>query len=196
MPRLLEQSALLRTLNYVRVKHPYARRYNVIYPGILAFLTIIVIGGGSSAGSFFGAAGVISKLTQYLAVLSPFFLASLAAVSTFSGAENFDAPFKMREPVTLEMRGERGVIQPFSITPRHFLSLLFGYCCVVSMALFAVSIVAPLLSSAEGTAQHSAHSFVEVFAATIFFFFFYQVTVATLLGVYYLADKLHRDKAK
>lgn len=79
---------------------------------------------------------------------APFFIAALAVVSTFAGPELFSEPFKMKEPVTLHVIGERGEPELKDVTPRHFLSLLLGYCCLLSLVPFLVSIFSPVFVGA------------------------------------------------
>lgn len=197
MTLFLEGSALTRPLNYLRVRHPYRFRYNFLYPALAAALLLAIVVFWRPQIMLWTQTGLISRFSQYLGVLAPFYLASLSAVATFSGPTNFDADFKMSRPVTLIVAGERGYPERVTITPRHFLSLLFGYCCVVSAGLFLVSLLAPALVdvSAMGISGSSERSsLMGRGMAGVFFFLLFQILISTMLGVYYLADKMHRRR--
>lgn len=193
MKIFLERSALLRTLNYIRVKHPHARRYNFYYPTFLSIIVCILIYKLAPNEKIFSIDGFISKFNAFLGVIAPFFIASLAAVSTFSGPKGFDQPFEMSTPVTLQIKGSRGAWQEIEVSPRHFLSLLFGYCSVISLLLLMFTILAPFLSSGMVNNCGRVGEFLKMGILFVFLSFFFQVIVATLVGIYYLSDKLHRE---
>ena len=192
MRAFIEGSVFLRTLNYLRVRHPFALRYNVSYPAIGAVFIGLPSVIWGDAISYFNPDGVLASFVPVLSILAPFFIASLAAVSTFGGPEDFDEPFKMNEDVTLSVTGEGGDWVTLKVTPRHFLSLLFGYCSVVSIALLAFSIFAVVFKDIFCAILSKGEY---IFFSTVFvayFFFLCQLALSTLLGVYYLADKVHR----
>lgn len=157
-----------------------------------AFLTTLILFVFAPNLNVYGPEGLLTQLTPFLAVMAPFFLASLAAVSTFSGPSFFDKPFNMAEPVTLTVVGEMGALDPIDVTPRHFLSLLFGYCCVVALNLFIFAIFIPQVAGGIANLLSSYAEYVGWVGLLMFLFLFYQVVLATLLGIYYLSDKIHR----
>jgi hypothetical protein len=157
-----------------------------------ALLTTLVLIVFSPDLNVYGSNGLLAKLAPFLAVIAPFFLASLAAVSTFGGPSFFDQPFDMAEPVTLTVVGEMGALDAIDITPRHFLSLLFGYCCVVALTLFIFSIFIPEIAGGLANILGSYAAYFAWSGLIAFLFLFYQVILATLLGIYYLSDKIHR----
>jgi len=152
---LMERTVFLKSLNYLRVSHPYSFAYTLLYPVGLALIASISLWQLAPDQVLFGDDGFVSKFSDFLAVIAPFFIAALAAVSTFKGPEFFDKPMEMKQPVILKVSGERGAREWIEVTPRHFLSLLLGYCSLSSLALFLVSIFAPVLvgqvSSHDGT---------------------------------------------
>lgn len=192
MKRLIERSALLRPMNYLRVHHPYALRYNLIYPAIAATSLAMLVSHFSLESLALEKDGLAHSLAPFLAVLSPFYIAALAAVSTFQGPKAFDRPFKMSSDVCLYVLEGEDVWRKVDVTPRYFLSLLFGYCTVISLILLFVSLFAPLLCLAFAIADPK---YGEWLRRGFFFFYIFlgsQLTISTLLGVYYLSDKIHR----
>jgi hypothetical protein len=193
MKAVFESSVFLRSLNFLRVSHPYALKYNLIYPSACAFATAFLFYVFVPSINVFGASGLLFKLSPFLAVIAPFFLASLAAVSTFKATEFFDLPFEMTEPVTLLIRGKRGGWTSKDVTPRYFLSLLFGYCCVVSLFLFLITIVAPIIAPKIAMMFGPYAEISGWLLLGVFLFLFYQMILSTLLGVYFLSDRIHRE---
>lgn len=191
--RAAAHSTLLRTLAFVRVKSPFATRYNIVYPGLLSAFSAALVFLAIDDISIFSRGGLLSSIVPFLSILAPFYVAALAAVSTFSGKPDFDEKFKMTEPVTLNIPGERGIPEEVEITQRHFLSLLFGYCCVVSLALLLFSIAVPVFTGAVSIASTDGLRIIKSAAFLVYSFALFQVIILTLLAVYYLADKIHRS---
>lgn len=182
----LERSAFLRTLNYLRVSHPHARAYNLLIPMLLTALC----GFGLYFMSSINVSKIASLILSVSILLFPFFIASLAAVSTFQGPKGFDATFKMSQPVRLLIE-HRGGQKELDVSPRYFLSLLLGY-------LAALSLLLVFLCSIENLVDFSASPILSawylkyVFIVALLFLLF-QLLVLTLLVIYYLADYIHRE---
>jgi hypothetical protein len=188
-----EKSVFLRSLNYLRVNHRYALLYNWIYPFVLGGATALVILQLSTEISLFQADGFVRSFTPVLSILAPFYIAALAAVATFSGNQSVDKPFDMSQPVLLKVIGDGGDWENIDVTPRHFLSLLFGYCTSLSIFLLLVSIFAPFIAKLAETAPCEWTSFSLALIFGIFTVLLSQLFLGTLLGVYYLADRIHRN---
>lgn len=188
---LLEKSALLRTLNYLRISHGFALRYNWIYPALLSVATVSSIYFGNLSEKMFEDGGIVAKFSPYFSLTTPFFLAALSAVATFTGPPGFDGKFKMVAPVTLRIT-DRGETRTHDVSPRYFLSLLFGYCCVMSFLLFIVSTFVPYFGVAKMAPFDGTKGNIWTAFALAYFFLFYQISILMLLGIYYLADKFHR----
>lgn len=187
---VIEGSALFRVLNYLRISHHYSIRYNVVYPVISGTIGTCALVVSHKLGSVFIENGLLASFAPVLTVLSPFYIAALAATATFAGSKSIDRPFEMSEPVTLEIVGGGGDWEVIEVTPRHFLSLLFGYCATVSLLLLAFVLFSPVVSVFLRTGVFS--DIIAIFVVFGFLFLISQLVVSTLLGVYYLSDRLHR----
>lgn len=192
MIHFVERTVFLRPLNYLRIRHPYALKYNWLFPFFLGGAISFGVLKLGSAGDAFKNGGLIFSLIPLLSILSPFYIAALAAVSTFGGNEAVDRPFAMRKPVLLSVMGDGGDWEDIEVTPRHFLSMLFGYSTALSLLLLLLAIFSSLILAAfqkvlSGYASYGLSAFL-----CIFFFLFSQLILSTLLGVYFLADKIHR----
>lgn len=192
MAPFLERSVFLRTLNFLRVKHEFAAAYTYWYPAIATACTIGLLFFLVPSINAYGPTGLINQLSPFLAVFAPFFLAALAAIATFSGPKFIDESFQMTSDVTLKFAGELGVVEPQDVTPRHFLSLLFGYCCVVSLGLFLLSVLVPILAPKVAAMFGGYAEFSGWIFLSLYLFLFFQIILLTLLGIYYLSDKVHR----
>jgi hypothetical protein len=191
MTKWIEKSVFFRPFNYLRISHPYALRYNWVYPIALCLALFIAIITIDTAGSAFQKDGLISSFTPLLSILAPFYIGALGAVATFSGNTTVDQKFAMSKPVRLNVIGSGGSWENIDVTPRHFLSLLFGYSTAISIFLVIFSIFSPILSPALIAAMTDPEWVFKGFLA-VFLFLFSQVMLGTLLGVYFLADQLHR----
>lgn len=191
--RSIEKTVFLRSLNYLRISHKYATRYNWIYPLTIGGATALGVLQLATATSLFEADGVVRSFSPVLSILAPFYIAALAAVATFSGNQSVDRPFEMSQPVLLKVIGDGGDWEDINITPRHFLSLLFGYCTSLSIVLLLISIFAPFISKFAEMAECKWEPFLLGSIFLMFTVLLSQLFLATLLGVYYLADRIHRD---
>lgn len=192
MMRSIEKTVFLRSLNYLRVSHGYALWYNWIYPLVLGGATALGILQLVTATSLFEADGFVRSFTPVLSILAPFYIAALAAVATFSGNQSVDSPFDMSQPVLLKVIGDGGDWENIDVTPRHFLSLLFGYCTSLSILLLLVSIFAPFIAKLTEIASCDWAPFLLSTVFVVFAFLLSQLILGTLLGVYFLADRIHR----
>lgn len=192
MMRGLEHAVFFRSLNYLRVSHAYALRYNWIYPLAIGLIVSALIVRPDTAADLFAKDSLIVSFVPVLSILAPFYIAALAAVATFTGSNFVDKSFEMSQPVLLEVLGAGGDWEFIDVTPRHFLSLLFGYCTTISLLLLCVSIFAPfVLAGVKAVASDWAGLCLGLIVFA-FLVLLAQLLVNTLLGVYYLSDRLHR----
>lgn len=188
---LFERSALLRTLNYLRVRHQFYFRYNILYPMICAAVTLLALK-ALSPEPFFSANGIASRFSTFFAITTPFYIAALAAISTFPGPKFFDEPFKMSRPTTIVIAGDLGAPETVEVTQRHFLCLLYGYCCILSFLLFLVAVVAPVVAPGLSAIFGATSQLGSYILSFIFLFFVFQSFILLLLGIYFLSDRIHR----
>lgn len=191
MWKVVESSVFLRTLNFVRVKHPHRLRYNFVAPMTMTLVGLLLLTLPHLPNYDIDLTSFTKPILGALAVFIPFFLASLAAVSTFSGPSGFDEPFKMDKPVTLLISHRSGG-KEIEVAPRYFLSLLFGYNTVVSFFL----IVVLAFESAVPIGAYLEHCkwfiLLKYIYAGVVLFLLAQMAVFLLVAVYYLSDYVHR----
>lgn len=192
MKKLVERSIFLRTFNYVRIDHGYWAQFNIWTPSVLTVGFSGLLFFLNKDTNIFGPDGVLRQLAQLLAILSPFFIASLAAVATFPAGEKFDQNFKMVDPVRIDFL-EEDVWRERHLTVRQFLSMLFGYCSMVSLILFLISLLSPLIADGIASMIGGYSAMVSWLGFVAFLFLFFHMITATVFALYYLSDKMHRS---
>jgi hypothetical protein len=141
----------------------------------------------------FGASGLISSVVGYLQVVSGFYIASLAAVATFN-QENMDKPMAGKSPVLSVRR--RGRMKDEKLTRRRFLCFLFGYLAFLSVLMLFIGIGANLVAPAVSQEIDGDFGFyLKWLFAGCYIFVGYNLIFTTLLGLYYMTDRIHRKDA-
>lgn len=187
----VENFIFLRPLNYLRVSHNDARLYNVTLPAFftaLFALPLLFVG----EANFYGSKGLLEGVSGLLALIAPFYIAALAAVATFNGQANLDDQMKGVNPPSLTMRVKGKMTEPKILTLRHFLSLMFGYCSLLSLILFILNVAVRFYSDFDGMREVPHADILGVLFLLAYGFFFMQLFVITVLGLYFLSDKIHR----
>lgn len=195
--RFLHNSTILKALSFLSVDAPFGAGYNWKYPlSISALLAVLGVMLGADV-NYWGKDGLLTALTPLLSVLFPFYVAALAAVATFKGVADLDKPFPLdaeERRVTMPRMGSGGVIEFIEITQRHYLSLLFGYCAVVSIALIFFYTVFRFVTVSISPPIPGYVTYFGYGLLLIFIFLFCQVILLTLVAVYYLSDRIHVSK--
>jgi hypothetical protein len=179
-------------LKYLLISHAEKKKFDVYLPLIICILFSTPLLSENFRNEAVDTLDVIGKISGFLGLLTGFFIAALAAVATF-GRDEMDEPMSGDSPVVL-MHQANGVSYPEHLTRRRFLSFLFGYLACSALfsyilgfayIIFEAYFVAAILPSAK---------------ATIFSFFWlaYMFIIGnllsnTLLGLFYLSDRMHRQ---
>ncbi|NEW92995.1 hypothetical protein [Rhodopseudomonas sp. BR0M22] len=176
-------------LQYLKIDHPEKWKFDWGIP--LVFAVFFASPLLSSEFRAEGAAGlnIVEKISSFLGVLTGFYIAALAAVATFGKAE-MDDPMPGEPGVRLEHRVNTEIYME-KLSRRRFLSFLFGYMALVTLALYVLGYVYMVLDkyALSGTSLH-----VPVFVAfwIVYSFSLANVLANTLLGLFYLTDRIHR----
>lgn len=147
------------------------------------------------ADTYFAKDGIIDKLISLLQILPGFYIAALAAIATFQ-KPNIDELMPDPTPsIDIIIGGEQNNIK---LTRRRFLSMLFSFLAAESIVLCLLMIF--LLQANFRIAPYESLNVWPVTSLNLwrnigFFgimFIFWQVVTASLLGLYYLGDRLHQ----
>ncbi|MBF0785739.1 hypothetical protein E4T80_09740 [Muribacter muris] len=121
---------LLAPLNYLRIFHKEKFYFDVLLPIILTSLIVVANYYLPQKLSLLGDKGFVAIVNGILQILTGFYIASLAAISTAS-LPRLDE----------EMRGEKPIYlwgKEKPITRRRFLTSLFGYLSFVSLITYFI----------------------------------------------------------
>lgn len=185
---------LLAPLKYLSIRHDEKRRYDLWYPLIGALALTLIYGFMDMPFSLLGKSGLVTQVNGLLQVLIGFYIAALAAISTFSNI-SIDEKMAGTPPVIKEMF--RGNLINVPLARRRFLCFLFGYLALVSFVVFACGVFASLFTKpAIEVISSIPFCYAMQISKAIFLFFYsfvlFNLTTTTLLGLYYLSVRIHQ----
>ncbi|PTQ90265.1 hypothetical protein [Agitococcus lubricus] len=182
---------LSRPFAYLSIKnHPSKKVFDWIFPAIISITLMVMLSPFWSDINFYGNDGLISKLMTFCQTLPGFFLAALSVIATFS---KVDIDQLLPAPTPKIKVEVRGTVNEIELTRRRFLCMLFSFLTFESLILAILPLfilaIAPAASKiiAEGWNTLAAITFIFVYLFT-----FFQMLTATMLGLYYLGDRLHQ----
>ena len=184
---------LLTPLSYLRIERQDKILDELVIPGILTLFLMAVLLFFSGEIPIFSENGVVSVIVNYLQIVSGFYIASLAAVATF----NKDSMDKAMPgiPVVLPARKKRRG-KPEALSRRRFLCFMFGYLAFVSLFLYfggsALVLLAPHLKLIVSGVWLSILKWL---VTSLYIFMTANMLITTLLGLYYMTDRIHRKEA-
>jgi len=111
-------------LRYLLIKHEQKYVWDFVVPSIFIIASIFVVAALRVDIEFTGQSGLFSSVNGLLGVLSGFYIASLAAISTMNGP-GLDENMK-GDPPTLKVKN-KNKIYTTELTRRDYLRYLFGY---------------------------------------------------------------------
>lgn len=173
---------LSRPFSYLRIKHEDKWVYDWLAPILFTAVTVFVAAKFIPLERILGSSGLISELTNFVSNLPGFFIAALAAVATFN---KNDIDQLMANPPKIEIL-HHGSFLMVEMTRRRFLCVLFSYLTAISIFLvIGARIGLAITVPSEYFAAASWSGIV------IFMFVLWQMILATVLGLYYLGERLH-----
>lgn len=173
---------LTRPFSYLRIKHEDKWIYDWMIPFVLSIGSLCVMYYFVPLAQIGGSVGLVSNITDFVANLPGFFIAALAAVATFN---KHDIDQLMANPPKIEILHHGNPLM-VDMTRRRFLCVLFSYLTAISIFLVIGSRFGVYLS--VPTEYSFALSWLGI---SLFMFFLWQMIIATILGLYYLGERLH-----
>lgn len=131
------------------------------------------------------------NISTFVQILPGFYIGALAAIASYNYAPmdyvmSLPAPF-LREAVNGGMRESK-------LSRRRYLTLMFGYLSSISILSAVFIFLVRLIYAVKIFAVPAIiYHIVYYIVAFIFFFIFWQMIMITLFGIYYLADRMHRQ---
>lgn len=167
--------------------------YDWTLPVILAAASVWLSLAYSPHTKLFAERSLIGAFQKLLEILVPFYIVALAAVAAFDIGSTLDQKMK-GEPATLTMRHSRAGNIVKELTRRQFICYLFGYLSTVSLAVYVTVLICNFIEDgiAEACYRMIGEATPYLKAAIMFMFMLalWQIIITTLLGIYFVADRL------
>lgn len=181
---------IFTAFSFLYLKGADIRWYQWLYPLFIFLLVVGVVGGLSHLGAIFDEKEIIASISQLMGILVGFYIASLAAVSSFNNG-NLDKQMLGNAP-TIVISEHDGEIE-VKLTRRRFLSILFGYCAALAMLVYLVGAIYINvdMSNISGLSAE-AGCVISMIVIYAYIFLLSSLFVATMLGLHYLVERMHR----
>ena len=178
-------SKVFTPIDYLRIKHPEKRFFDWVLPMFTAAIITLSIYYLPKTISLLGKDSLVSLVNGILQILSGFYIASMAAVATFS-----------KDGMDEVMHGIPPVLKGKKLTRRKFLTYLFGYLAFMSIALYFVGGALQLTSASIKELHLSSYPLVKSLLLFIYLSTICNIIYTTALGMYFMKDKMHDEKSK
>nr|DAF87112.1 MAG TPA: hypothetical protein [Phage sp. ctHEp8] len=169
-------SKLFAPLNYLRIKHSEKYWFDFILP---VFFSIVILAATNALDTninFLGDNGVIQLVNAILQILAGFYIASLAAVATFSRPEMDN----VMQGIAPQLKGK-------PLTRRVFVTHLFGYLAFMSIFLYFLGGIAKMINLTTPLAHYLVLALEFIYLALLF-----NILFVTSLGLFYMIARIHR----
>ena len=177
---------LATAFDYLRIKHSSKRRYDLYLPAILSLISVAAYIYIPIKPPTTGISGITTQISEIIKVLIGFYIASLAAVATFESDILNEVMDGSTPPILIDHKGEKE-----KLTRRRFLCLLFAYLVTLCFILLFLGIVSEFLPQNIRLMTVDYYYIIKHLSLLAYFFFVFQLVIVTLLGLYYIADKIH-----
>ncbi|WP_454834492.1 hypothetical protein [Rahnella aceris] len=176
---------ILTPINYIRINHPEKRVFDFWIPLFTSVIIGLLLFSLDKPIVLIGKDGLVSVVNGILQILSGFYIASMAAVATFQ-KKGMDDPMDGTPPT---LKGEE-------LTRRKFLTYLFGYLAFASILLYFIGGGLQLLSLNIGKFVWINILIIKECLVILYLFTVMNILCTTLLGMYFMIDKMHNEKVK
>lgn len=174
---------LIRPFGYLAIRHKSKKYFDWIIPLLLSIISFSMLSFLNEKACFFEEGGMLSRMLSFFEILPGFFVASLAAVATFN-RNDIDAQMPEPAPEFSALVNSRKV--NIKLSRRRFLCMLFSF--LTAHTILFILIGSLILSLVEGRLPGLVYMGLCAVILTIF----WQTIVATMLGLYYLGERMHQ----
>ena len=161
--------------------------FQYVYPSLIMIVIFIVYHQWAKSYLIIDFDKVVTSATTLMGVLVGFYIAALAAVTSFHNSK-LDNTMAGQSTSLRERSG--GKSEP--ISRRRFISILLGYCAFMSIIIF----LAGSLSSAiliKSVYDAPFFNWILNFFWMVYTLMLSSLGIITLLCLHYLIDRMHRD---
>lgn len=180
---------LIRPFSFLTVRHPSRLPLwvNWILPALLTASVLAGLCLLKTPVNIFGAQGLLERVLSFVQTLAGFYIAALAAVSSFNSPHLDRA---MPAPAPTMYIKYNGVMQSVSATRRRFLTSMFAYLTALSIVLSLVAMAVLVLAPSIKVEWPGAA--IKLHWAGLFGFLFalFQMTCVTFWGLFYLGERM------
>lgn len=179
-------------LAFWKLKSPDLPWHQWQFPSIITILVIATLAWIPKKPPVLGSAGLVDSVNALLSVLVGFYIAALAAVASFPN-EALDREMKGACPTLTSKRA--GAVVEERLTRRRFLCIVFGFCSFLAMAIYFMGVGTRILAPSVNWRGPLIFGwpFMELAWLLIYVAALSSLAVATLLGMHYLVERMHRD---
>ncbi|MXQ08926.1 hypothetical protein GQ651_13830 [Alphaproteobacteria bacterium GH1-50] len=188
---LRKHTKVFTVFSFLRLRSADIFWYQWIYPTALFVAVFFGFHWVGRVWLNYDSAKLIADINSLMGILVGFYIAALAAVSSFTN-ENLDQVMKGRAPTLTTVRQGHEVKE--TLTRRRFLSVLFGYCAMLSILVYIFGVLSVHVSLEVGSAGW-IEDLVFILAAVGWAAYTWMVSsllIVTLLGLHYLVERMHR----
>jgi hypothetical protein len=176
---LQKHTKVFTVFSFLRLRSADIFWYQWIYPSIFFAVTF---GGFLFWGHqfvSFDQSKLIGDVNALMGILVGFYIAALAAVSSFAN-ENLDQIMRGRAPTLTSVRKGKAII--------------FGYCATLAIILYVFGVLQVHLTVTQPAAlwAQTIMSVVGYIAWAIYLWIISSLLVVTLPGLHYLVERMHR----
>lgn len=188
---LRKHAKVFTVLSFLKLRSADILWYQWIYPTAAAVVILICFHWFGGQWLRYDGTKLIADINSLMGILVGFYIAALAAVSSFTN-ENLDQVMKGRAPTLTTVRKGQEIKE--TLTRRRFLSVLFGYCATLSILIYIFGVVSAHVSlNVSGPPwSDDALIVIETCSWALYTWMVCSLLVVTLLGLHYLVERMHR----
>ncbi|MFG6571640.1 hypothetical protein ACGYLO_08550 [Sulfitobacter sp. 1A13353] len=183
----INANTLFTAFTLFRLRGENLPYFQYVYPTAISAVVLVSLNTWGSTYLIIDIEKVVASATTLMGVLVGFYIAALAAVTSFPN-KNLDNLMAGRSTSLREKCG-RGVEE---VSRRRFLSILLGYCAFLSILIF----LAGSVSSAISIKPIYKGWCVELIKSAYWIIYTWMISslgTITLLCLHYLIDRMHRE---
>lgn len=180
---------LLRPFSFLAIRHPSRLPIwvNWVLPLVATGVFLCTFQRLGVGVNMFGTQGLLDRLLAFVQTLAGFYIAALAAVSSFN-SPHLDR--EMPAPAPTMCIAYNGGMQRVALTRRRFLTSMFAYLTSLSFLFSLVAIVTLVLAPVLKQSFPDAIRVLHWFGSGVFFMALFQMTCVTFWGLFYLGERM------
>lgn len=180
---------LIRPFAYLTIRHPSRLPLwvNWMLPLLMAVLTVAMVWALDLRVNVYGPQGLLERLLSFVQTLVGFYIAALAAVSSFN-SPHLDKEMPHPAP-TIQVK-HNGGLQQVATTRRRFLTSMFAYLTAVSFLFSLLAIAGLTLAGPINALFPRLATCLWPIGLIGFLVALFQIASITFWGLFYLGERM------